>query len=174
MRIHKLTREAFATFGDVISHEGASPSLINCGTAKRFHDLANIDVGDAHGKPLLSLFRAQPCQLPVEITSVQRHPLGSQAFIPLSRHPYLVVASPPGEFDEGRLIAFFAAPGQGVNYAKGVWHHALLALDSVSDFIVIDRGGAGSNFEEVNLQRPLIISAEDLRAAESSQASFWH
>jgi ureidoglycolate lyase len=170
MRIHKLTREAFATFGDVISHEGANPSLVNRGTAERFHDLANIDVADAHGKPLLSLFRARPCQLPFEVTSMQRHPLGSQAFIPLSRHPYLVVVSPPGEFDESRLIAFFAAPGQGVNYAKGVWHHVLLALDDVSDFIVIDRGGAGSNLEEVNLQRPVIISAEDLRAAESSQA----
>jgi ureidoglycolate lyase len=172
MKIYKLTREGFATFGDVISHESAYPSLINRGTAERFHDLANIDVADAQGKPLLSIFRAQPCRLPFEVATVQRHPLGSQAFIPLSRHPYLVVVAPAGEFDESRLIAFLATPGQGVNYAKGVWHHALLALENVSDFIVIDRGGVGFNLEEVNLRCPTIISAEDLRGAESSQGSF--
>jgi ureidoglycolate lyase len=168
MKIHRLTREAFATFGDVISHEGAHPSLINRGTAERFHDLANIDVADACGKPSLSLFRAQPRQLPLEVTTMQRHPLSSQAFIPLSRHPYLVIVSPAGEFDQSRLVAFLATSDQGVNYAKGVWHHSLLALDNISDFIVIDRGGAGSNLEEVNLQCPVIISAEDLSAVGSA------
>ena len=95
---------------------------------------------------------------------MERHPLGSQAFIPLSKNPYLVLVAPRGEFNPRGLCAFLAEGGQGVNYAKGVWHHALVALYEVSEFIVIDRGGAGSNCEEVRLGQPAIISETDLYA----------
>jgi len=100
----------------------------------------------------------QPRQFPLKVSTVERHPLGSQAFIPLSKNPYLVLVAPHGEFNPSGLRAFLAEAGQGVNYAKGVWHHALVALDEVSEFIVIDRGGAGSNCEEVQLREPVTIS----------------
>ena len=164
MKIQKLTREAFAAFGDLITKEGAHHYPINDGTTERFHDLAQIDVTDAHGKPLVSLFQGQPRRLPLEVTIMERHPLGSQAFIPLSKNPYLVLVAPRGEFDARGLCAFLAQAGQGVNYAKGVWHHALVALNEVSEFIVIDRGGAGSNCEEVRLGQPVTISETDLYA----------
>jgi len=164
MKIRKLTREGFATFGDVITKEGARHYPINNGTTERFHDLAQIDVADADGKPLVSLFQGQPRQLPLEVTIMERHPLGSQAFIPLSKNPYLVLVAPRGEFNPRGLCAFLAHAGQGVNYAKGVWHHALVALNEVSEFIVIDRGGAGSNCEEVHLGEPVTISETDLNA----------
>jgi ureidoglycolate lyase len=144
MKIDKLTREAF---GDVITTEAAHRDPINDGTTERFHDLARVDVSDGNGKPLVSLLRGQPFQLPLEVTNLERHPLGSQAFIPLSKNPYLVLVAPAGEFSSHALRAFLAQGGQGVNYAKGVWHHALVALNEVSDFIVIDRGGEGSNCE---------------------------
>ena len=96
---------------------------------------------------------------------MERHPLGSQAFIPLSKNPYLVLVAPRGEFNPRGLCAFLAEGGQGVNYAKGVWHHALVALGEVSEFIVIDRGGSGSNCEEVRLAESITISEEDLSAA---------
>ena len=167
MKIEKLTREAFAAFGDVITKEGAHHYPINDGTTERFHDLAQIDVADGDGKPLVSLMQGQPRQLPLKVTTMERHPLGSQAFIPLSKNPYLVLVAPRGEFKPHELTAFLARAGQGVNYAKGVWHHALVALYEVSEFIVIDRGGSGSNCEEVRLAEPMTISEEDLSAVEA-------
>ncbi len=152
LRVEPLTRDAFAPFGDVIQLDGARRFLINGGTTERFHDLASVDVGDAQGRPLISMFRAQPRTWPVEIDMMERHPLGSQAFIPLAAVArYLLVVAPAGEFDPARMRAFVAQHGQGVNYAKGVWHHPLLALDAVSDFIVVDRGGEQPNCDEISL-----------------------
>ena len=170
MKIDKLTREAFAEFGDVISPEGANHFSINNGTTERYHDLATIDVADTHGKPLISLFRGQPRQFPFGLRAMERHLLGSQAFIPLSKQPYLVVVAPRGEFVAQALHAFLAEPGQGVNYAKAVWHHALIALNEVSDFIVIDRGGPGPDCDEAQLAQTVTIFEDDLAAAGLSPA----
>jgi ureidoglycolate lyase len=170
MKIDKLTREAFAEFGDVISPEGANHFSINNGTTERYHDLARIDVADTHGKPVMSLFRSQPRQFPFQLRVMERHPLGSQAFVPLSTQPYLIVVAPRGEFVAEALHAFLAKPGQGVNYAKGVWHHALIALNEVSDFIVIDRGGPGPDCDETQLARPVTIFEHDLAVAGLSPA----
>jgi ureidoglycolate lyase len=166
MKIDKLTRTAFSGFGDVISAEGAEHFPINNGTTERYHDLASIDVAEGHGKPLVNIFRGQPRRFPFEVTIMERHPLGSQAFIPLSRNPYLIVVAPRGDFQAEALRAFLANPGQGVNYGKGIWHHALIALHEVCDFIVIDRGGAGANCDEMQLPHPLIISEQDVAAAD--------
>jgi ureidoglycolate lyase len=165
MKIDKLSRTAFAEFGEVISAEGADHFSINNGTTERYHDLASVDVAESDGKPLINIFRGQPRRLPFAVTMMERHPLGSQAFIPLSRNPYLIVVSPRGDFQPQALRAFLANSGQGVNYGKGIWHHALIALYEVSDFIVIDRGGAGANCEETQLPQPLIISEQDVAAA---------
>jgi ureidoglycolate lyase len=165
MKIYELTREAFAEFGDVISPEGTHHFSINNGTAERYHDLATIDVTESRGKPLVSLFRGQPRHFPFEVTGMERHPLSSQAFIPLSMQPYLIVVAPRGEFEANALHAFLAKPRQGVNYARGVWHHALITLYEVSDFIVIDRGGDGPNCDEAQLPCPMIISQDDLVGA---------
>jgi ureidoglycolate lyase len=165
MKIERLTRAAFAEFGEVIATESAAHFPINNGTTERYHDLARIDVAERDGKPLVNIFRGQPRRFPLEVMMMERHPLGSQAFIPLSRNPYLIVVSPPGDFQPRALRAFLANPGQGVNYGKGTWHHALIALYEVSDFIVIDRGGAGANCDEMPLPHPLIISEQDVAAA---------
>ena len=162
MRIEKLTRDMFAPFGDMITVTGAQHYPINGGTTERFHDLALIDVSDLDGRPLLSLFRSKSRSLPFEIRIMERHPLGSQAFIPLSKDAYLVIVAPPGDFDERTVRVFLAERGEGVNYAKGVWHHALFALGQESDFIVVDRGGPGGNCEEIALQRPILITDQGL------------
>jgi ureidoglycolate lyase len=162
MKIEKLTRDMFAPFGDVITLTGAQHYPINGGTTERFHDLALIDVSDQDGRPLISLFRSKSRSLPFEIRIMERHPLGSQAFIPLSKDAYLVIVAPPGDFDERTVRVFLAERGEGVNYAKGVWHHALFALGQESDFIVVDRGGPGGNCEEIALQRPILITDQGL------------
>lgn len=156
--IERLTRAEFAPFGDVIEAASARTVYpINNGTTQRFHDLAEIDVGDGGGRPLLSLFRAQPRALPFTLELLERHPLGSQAFIPLDPAlRYLVVVA---ESVAHTPRAFLASNGQGVNYRKGCWHHPLIALDRVSDFLVVDRGGAGDNCEERALERAWRINA---------------
>jgi ureidoglycolate lyase len=154
LHVERLTRAAFAPFGDVIELDGARHFPINGGTTERYHDLANVDVTENGGRPLINLFRAQPRALPIEITMMERHPLGSQAFIPLTARRYLVVVAPAGELDPARTRAFWSDGWQGVNYAKGVWHHPLLALDQVSDFVVVDRGGEQPNCDELSLTEP--------------------
>ncbi len=165
LAIEPLTREAFAPFGDVIELDGAQQFPINQGTTTRFHDLADVEVGEG-GRALINLFRGQPRALPFEVKMLERHPRGSQAFIPLNDRPYLVVVAPAGELDPARLRAFVTRGWQGVNYARGVWHHPLLALDTVSDFIVIDRGGEGPNCDEQDLPEPVWLTEAALHAAQ--------
>jgi len=147
-----LTGEAFAPYGEVIDVAAAREAIpINYGATTRFHDLATVDVAEGGGATCVSIFRSAPLPRPIEIKLMERHPLGSQAFVPLSGRPYLVVVAPPGELDPDRIEAFLAQPHQGVNYAKGTWHHYSLALDGESDFVVIDRQGPGNNLDEVEL-----------------------
>ena len=156
-----LTAAAFAPFGDVVE---AGPQVrqfaINGGNTTRYHDLMRIDVADG-GHPIVSLFRGQPRVLPFCIAMLERHPLGSQAFVPLHGRPYLVVVAPPGPVPDEQALQLFVARGdQGVNYARGVWHHPLLALQAVSDFLVIDYAGPGPNCDEVTLAQPWWIPAD--------------
>lgn len=147
-----LTAEAFAPYGDVIEiRDTVQHYPINYGHTERYHDLAFIDVSTEGGKAIVSLFRSQPLPLPIAIRLLERHPLGSQAFMPLSGRPYLVVVAAKGEFALETLRAFIAAPTQGVNYHRGTWHHFCLALQTSSDFLVIDRRGAGNNCDEIQL-----------------------
>jgi ureidoglycolate lyase len=163
--IEPLTREAFAPFGDVISLDGARHFPINGGTTERFHDLATIDVGEAGGRTLVNVFRAQPRTLPFEVAMMERHPLGSQAFIPLGDVRYLVVVAPRGPFDERKMRAFALHGRDGVNYARGVWHHPLIALGAVTDFLVVDRGGSQPNCDEIELPEPHRLVFAEVAAA---------
>ena len=148
-----LTAEAFAPYGSVIeAGDDAVKIDINHGHAIRYDRLAEIDVADEGGVPVISLFRARPLGELV-LRSFENHPLGSQSFVPLSSRPYLVAVAPAGEFDVTRVRLFRAEGDQGVHYRKGVWHHFLLVLEE-SDFLVVDRAGPGDNIEEVELTAP--------------------
>ena len=145
-----LTAQAFAPFGEVIEASArAERREINHGLAVRFHDLAAIDVAESGGRAVVSLFRAQPLVPPV-LKVMERHRLGSQAFVPLDGGPYLVAVAPAGPLDPQAIQVFRAAGDQGVNYRKGTWHHFLLALEPAS-FLVIDREGAEEDCDEVEL-----------------------
>lgn len=147
LRVEPLTPTAFAPFGEVISFEAAHEVFpINNGSTQRHHALAQIEVGAGHG--LISLARAEPRALPFAVTMLERHPLGSQAFIPLSKQPYLIVVA---ESPQHPPRCFRATNGEGVNYRAGTWHHPLIALDVVSDFLIVDRGGVGHNCDEQDL-----------------------
>lgn len=146
-----LTAEAFAPFGRVIEASDDAVKIdINQGHAVRYDRLADVDAADEGGISAISLFRARPLAA-LELRTFERHPLGSQSFVPLSGRPYLVAVAPAGAFDAARIRLFRAEPHQGVHYGKGVWHHFLLALDGESDFLVVDRAGPGDNLDEVEL-----------------------
>jgi ureidoglycolate lyase len=148
--IEALTREAFAAFGEVIEPAAAKQVYaINEGTAQRYHDLASLDCSAEGGRVIVSLFRAEARPLPFAVTMLERHPLGSQAFVPLDPATrYLVVVA---ESPQHAPRAFLADGGCGINLHRGTWHHPLLALDRRSDFLVLDRGGPGANCDEVAL-----------------------
>jgi len=152
LNVEPLTAQAFAPFGEVIEVSDRAQRLrINNGFAERYHDLAKVDVGDAQdgGRALLNIFRAQPRVLPLAVSLLERHPLGSQAFMPLACRPYLVIVAPGvAAPDLTGIRCFLASGSQGVNYARGTWHHPLVALGEECDFLVVDRGGPGVNLEE--------------------------
>jgi ureidoglycolate lyase len=146
-----LSAEAFAPFGSVIEASDRALRIeINQGHAVRYDRLADIDASDGHGSGAISLFRARPLAA-LELKVFERHPLGSQAFVPLSGRPYLVAVAPAGDFAPAEVRLFRAQAHQGVQYAKGVWHHFLLVLDAESDFLVVDRAGPGENCDEIEL-----------------------
>lgn len=156
-----LCRESFAAFGEVIEVSGQARHYpINDGHTERYHDLATVDVSANHGHALINIFRSTPLPQPLAITMMERHPLGSQAFMPLGNAPYLVVVAPAGEFDSDLIEVFVATKDQGVNYHPGTWHHYCLALEQISDFMVIDRGGAGDNCDVVTLDGSIGIDLD--------------
>jgi ureidoglycolate lyase len=146
--VRPLTKAAFALFGDVIGTDGAEMRLINNGTTERYHDLAHVDVTGEKARVLINIFRGKAFALPVDINMLERHPFGSQAFMPLQNRPFLVVVAEDDAGRPGQPIAFLGQGGKGVNYGRNVWHHPLIALEESSDFLVIDRGGDGNNLEE--------------------------
>ncbi len=151
LSIEPLTREAFAPFGQVLETKGVDHVLINEGTTKRFHALATADTG-AEGRAILSIFRGTCRGFPFAVEMLECHPLGSQAFVPLSAHDWLVVVAERA--DALSLQCFRATGRQGVQYARGIWHHPLLVLEREQDFLVVDRDGAGENLREAILPQP--------------------
>lgn len=166
LSIRELTHENFKIFGEFISLEQSEHFPINAGTTKRFHALSKIDATSQNGEAIISLFRGQGFTLPFKPTIMERHPLGSQTFIPLTKNEldkYLIIVAPSfcnsvKEIIEN-LVVFVAKGFEGVTYAKGVWHHPLVALNHESDFIVIDRQGVGHNCDEVELNTNLVIGS---------------
>ena len=158
LRTQPLTQDAFAPFGEVLEAAGEPDRLINQGLCGRHHDLARLDFAD--GRAGISVFDARPRALPYALDMVERHPEGSQAFVPMHQNPFLVVVAPDDGGAPGTPLAFVAAPGQGVNYRRGVWHGVLAPLDEPGLFAVVDRIGEGANLEEHWFDEPWTV-AED-------------
>jgi ureidoglycolate lyase len=145
LRATPITAQNFAPFGDLICVAPDAPHrVINAGHAQRFDGLTQIDTSHAGGHAALSIFRATPWPLPMQIRMLERHLLGSQLFMPLSALQFMVVVAAAGPApDASKLKCFLVPAGQGVNLARGTWHHPLLALEAGGDFLVIERAGGG-------------------------------
>jgi ureidoglycolate lyase len=156
IRIAPLTAEAFAPFGDVLDTAGEPDKMINAGLCGRYHDRATLDFG-SDGRAGISVFDAEPRSLPYELTLLERHPEGSQAFLPLSGNPFFVIVAPDEGGQPGRPLAFRTAPHQGINLHRGTWHGVLTPLAAPGLFAVVDRIGPGANLEEVFLDPGYLV-----------------
>ncbi|KIN63191.1 Ureidoglycolate hydrolase [Sulfitobacter noctilucicola] len=154
--IEPLTPDAFAPFGDVLDASGQPDKIINAGLCGRHHDLAQMDFGQG-GRAGISIFNAQARSLPYAVTLLERHPDGSQAFLPLTANPFLVIVAPDNAGEPGVPRAFITAPHQGINFYRSVWHGVLTPLSAPGLFAVVDRIGDTPNLEEVLLDPPYLI-----------------
>tara|TARA_Y100000590_G_scaffold406875_1_gene496582 strand:- start:147 stop:641 length:495 start_codon:yes stop_codon:yes gene_type:complete len=141
----KITRQNFADFGDLISSDNIKPMDINAGYAKRFDNLADLNTSKDEGKTIVSIFSALKRTFPMTIDMMEKHPLGSQAFIPMKETTFLSFVAPPGKFPEiNKIQSFIIPPKTGINYKPGIWHFPLISTED-TNFIVIDRKGSGEN-----------------------------
>ncbi|RLQ88241.1 ureidoglycolate lyase [Notoacmeibacter ruber] len=150
-----LTAEAFAPFGDVLEAAGDPTKLINEGACGRWHDLAMLDLSD--GRAGISIFRADIRPLPYRFSLVERHPAGSQAFIPMELVPFLVIVAPDESGVPGSPHAFVTEPGQAINLHRGTWHGVLTPIAGSGLFAVVDRIGGGTNLEEWRYDAPFTV-----------------
>jgi len=141
----EITRTNFAAYGDLISSDDIKPMDINAGYAKRFDNLANINTSKDGGKTIVSIFSALKRNFPMKIDMMEKHPLGSQAFIPMKETTFLCFVAPPGESPEiDKIQSFIIPPKTGINYKPGIWHFPLISTED-TDFLVIDRKGNSEN-----------------------------
>ena len=153
----KITRKNFATYGDLISSDDIKPMDINAGYAKRFDNLANINTSKDEGKTIVSIFSAVKRTFPMKIDMMEKHPLGSQAFIPMKETTFLSFVAPPAESpDISKIQSFIIPPKIGINYKPGIWHFPLISTED-TNFLVIDRKGKGKNLITHRFDKEKII-----------------
>tara|TARA_R110002020_G_scaffold24692_18_gene80964 strand:- start:1354 stop:1842 length:489 start_codon:yes stop_codon:yes gene_type:complete len=152
LKAEPLTADAFAPFGDVMDARTSASFPINAGRTQRHHDLATVETLGENAHTLINIFVSQPITLPLELTFLERHPQGSQAFMPLHQERFIVVVAPPGEHINPSDVRAFVTDGrQGVNYRAGTWHAIQSVLEREGEFLVVDRGGDGNNCDEFPL-----------------------
>ena len=155
--VRPLTQAAFSPYGDVIEVSGEPDKLINQGMCGRHHDLASLDFAD--GRAGISLFNAEARSFPHVVDMVERHPEGSQAFIPVSGATMMVVVAEDADDKPVNLRAFVSQPGQSINLHRGVWHGVLAPIEQPGQFVVIDRIGEGANLEEHWFDEPYVVES---------------
>ena len=153
----KITKENFAKFGELITTDDIKPISINDGYAKRFDNLINVDTSKKRGKAIVSIFNAKKRKFPMKIDMMEKHPLGSQAFIPMEDTKFLVFVAPRGDKPDINKIESFVVPKQtGVNYNAGIWHFPLISMKNMN-FLIVDRKGKGNNLVIYKFKKDKII-----------------
>lgn len=157
IKAQPLTAAAFAPFGQVIEAAGEPSFFINNGRCGRYHDLARPEILGEGAEVALSVGRSDSVSLPYTLDLLERHPLGSQAFVPMAATPMLIMVAPDMGGKPGEPVAFLSQAGQGVQYHAGTWHGVLAPLNGPANFLIVDRIGSGNNLEEVALVEPFLI-----------------
>ncbi len=149
----QITKENFSKFGDMISTKNIKPLEINNGYARRYDGIANLNTSNDQGETTISIFSALKRNFPMKIDMMEKHPLGSQAFIPMKETTFLTFVAPQGDkLDIDKIEAFIVPPGIGINYKLGTWHFPLISTEDMN-FLVIDRKGPGDNLVIKNLDK---------------------
>ena len=152
-----ITKENFKKFGDMITTADIKPLEINNGYAKRYDGIANLNTSSDNGETTISIFSALKRNFPMKIDMMEKHPLGSQAFIPMKETTFLVLVAPKGEKPViEKIKSFIVPPGTGVNYKAGTWHFPLISTEDMN-FLVVDRKGLGNNLVIENLEEKKIV-----------------
>jgi ureidoglycolate lyase len=153
----EIKKKNFATYGDLISSDNIEPININAGYAKRFDNLASINTSKNEGKTIVSIFTAIKRTFPMKIYMMEKHPLSSQAFIPMKETTFIAFVAPIGEKPEiNKIESFIIPPGKGINYKPGIWHFPLISTENMN-FLVIDRKGDGENLIIHNFEKEKVI-----------------
>ena len=153
----KISRSNFSSYGDLISTDDINPMNINEVYAKRFDNLANLDTSKDSGKTIVSIFSALKRTFPMKIHMMEKHPLGTQAFIPMKETTFLAFVAPSGESPEiDKIQSFVIPPKRGINYKPGIWHFPLISTENIN-FLVIDRKGSGDNLIIHKFEKEKII-----------------
>ncbi len=153
----EITRKNFAAYGDLISSDNIKPIDINAGYAKRFDNLANINTSRDGGKTIVSIFSTLKRTFPMKIDMMEKHPLGSQAFIPMKETNFIVLVAPPGDKPEiSKIESFVVSQGIGINYKPDIWHFPLISTENMN-FLVMDRKGTGDNLIIYNFEKVKVI-----------------
>ena len=158
LRPEQLTSERFVLYGDVVEAAIDRKAAMNTARFERFEDLCNVDIED-DGRVGVSIARCRVAtSLPHRIDTVERHPLGSQAFIPLTPCKFIVVVAPPEESVEvADLRAFVTNGRQGINYHRGTWHMPLIGFDVGQEFLIVDRAPGSPNCDEHSLDEAVML-----------------
>lgn len=164
--VEPLTAKAFAPYGDVIDASGEPDKIINQGLCGRHHDRATIDI--VNGTAGISIFNATPRSFPIILDMMERHPDGSQAFLPMNFDAFVVIVASDVDGAPGPPKAFLTAAGQGVNYHRGTWHGVLTPLHAPGLFAVVDRIGEGPNLQEHWFETPFTIKAKTENASNKT------
>ena len=141
----KVSKKNFKKFGQIIDTSKKQYFKINDGYAKRYDNLGKIDTSVKKGKTIVSIFSAKKRKFPMKIDMMEKHPLGSQAFVPMKEPTFLVFVAPKGKEPNLKKVESFRIPKQtGINLNPGIWHFPLISTKNMN-FLVIDRKGKGNN-----------------------------
>lgn len=149
-----ITADAIAGLAELIEAAGPADKQINKGLCGRFHDRANLDI---EGETGISVFQSVSFSMPFRMEMMERHPHGSQAFLPMQQGEYLVVLADDKDGKPDAPRAFIAGPGQAVNIGRNVWHGVLCPLSDPGLFMVVDRVTDSPNLEEHWFDEPYLI-----------------
>ena len=141
----KVSKKNFKKFGQIIDASKKKYFKINNGYAKRYDNLGKIDTLTKKGKTIVSIFSAKKRRFPMKVDMMEKHPLGSQAFVPMKETSFFVFVAPKGDKPNLKKIESFKIPKQtGINLNPGIWHFPLISIKNMN-FLVIDRKGKGNN-----------------------------
>ncbi len=149
-----IEESTFAPYGQVLSDPGAESRRDHAAQLSNGRPGAGINLGVTRAQP--------PVQLPIEVIKMERHPLSSQAFLPLDCDRYLVIVAKPqgadGPPDLATLRAFIVPGHVGINYDAGTWHFPLTCLDRPSTFALLMYMDGGPQDEDWHtLDEPYLL-----------------